>query len=66
MTGTVKWFNGTKGFGFVTTDDGQDAFVHYSQIDMSGFKVLEENERVSFDLVDTPKGLQAKSVKRIK
>jgi len=66
MTGTVKWFNGAKGFGFIVTDDGEDAFVHYSQIEMSGFKMLEEGERVSFDVSNTPKGLQAKSVKRIK
>lgn len=65
MTGKVKWFNGTKGYGFVTTDDGRDAFVHYSQIEMSGFKVLEEEDRVSFDLVETPKGLQAQSVKKL-
>ena len=46
--GTVKWFNAEKGFGFITVDDGQDVFVHYSNIDMSGFRVLEEGQAVEF------------------
>ena len=46
--GTVKWFNAEKGFGFITVADGQDVFVHYSNIDMSGFRVLEEGQRVEF------------------
>lgn len=49
--GTVKWFNGTKGYGFVTTDEGKDVFVHFSAIKMEGFKTLEEGQRVSLEVV---------------
>jgi len=57
--GTVKWFNETKGFGFITTEDGKDIFVHYTAIESNGFKSLSEGQEVSFDVVDGPKGLKA-------
>lgn len=60
--GTVKWFNGSKGFGFITDEDGEDVFVHYSGIIMDGFKVLEEGQAVTFDTVDCEKGTQAVNV----
>jgi len=60
--GIVKWFNGTKGYGFITRDSGGDVFVHYSGIQMTGFKTLEENQRVSFKVVDGAKGPQAVEV----
>ncbi len=62
MTGTVKWFNGDKGFGFITSDAGNDVFVHYSQIQKDGFKTLEEGEKVQFDVVEGAKGPQAENV----
>lgn len=62
MTGTVKWFNGDKGFGFITADNGNDVFVHYSQIQKSGFRTLAEGEKVEFDIVDGSKGPQAENV----
>lgn len=62
MTGQVKWFNGDKGFGFITSDEGNDVFVHYSQIQKDGFKTLEEGEKVQFDVVDGAKGPQAENV----
>lgn len=63
-TGTVKWFNAEKGFGFITVDDGgQDVFVHYSAIDMTGYKVLEEGQKVVFEVGQGQKGPQAESVK---
>ena len=62
-TGTVKWFNDSKGFGFITpTDGGQDLFVHFSAIAASGFKSLKEGQQVSFEIVDGPKGKQAANV----
>jgi len=62
--GTVKWFNAEKGFGFITVDGGgQDVFVHYSAIDMSGYKVLEEGQAVTFDVGTGSKGPQAESVR---
>jgi CspA family cold shock protein len=65
MTGTVKWFNSEKGYGFITTDEGQDLFVHYSQIQKEGFKSLDEGEAVSFDVVDGDKGPQAANVEAL-
>ena len=62
-TGTVKWFNDSKGFGFITPrDGGQDLFVHFSAIAASGFKSLKEGQQVSFEIVDGPKGKQAANV----
>jgi CspA family cold shock protein len=64
--GTVKWFNGEKGFGFITQDDGQpDVFVHFSAIQSSGFKTLEENAKVEYEVAQGPKGLQADNVRVI-
>ena len=63
--GTVKWFNDAKGFGFIQQDNGPDVFVHFSAIQGDGFKSLAEGDRVSFDLVKGPKGLQAANVTRI-
>ena len=60
--GTVKWFNDAKGFGFITQDEGPDVFVHFSTIQGDGFKSLAEGERVTFDIEDGPKGLQASNV----
>ncbi|HET6228634.1 MAG TPA: cold-shock protein [Longimicrobiaceae bacterium] len=65
-TGTVKWFNDAKGFGFITPEDGQkDCFVHYSGIAGSGFKSLAEGDRVEFDLVQGEKGPAAENVSRV-
>ena len=60
--GTVKWFNDQKGFGFITQDDGSDVFVHHSAIQSEGFRSLAESDRVSYETVETPKGLQAEKV----
>jgi len=61
--GTVKWFNAEKGFGFITATGGEDVFVHYSNIDMSGFRVLEEGQAVEFTVGSGQKGPQAESVR---
>ena len=60
--GTVKWFNDSKGYGFITTDEGKDVFVHFSAIAGDGFKTLAEGQKVSFDVVDGEKGPQAANV----
>ena len=62
VEGTVKWFNDAKGFGFIEQDGGNDVFVHHSAIQADGFKSLEENGRVSFEVVDGPKGPAAANV----
>ena len=62
-TGRVKWFNTAKGYGFIERDGESDVFVHYSQIQMDGFKDLKEGQLVQFELVDTSKGLQAANVR---
>lgn len=65
-TGTVKWFNAEKGFGFIAPDDGSaDVFVHYSEIKGSGFRTLEENQQVEFEVGDGTKGPQAQDVRAI-
>lgn len=62
MKGTVKWFDVKKGFGFIQQEDGNDVFVHYSNISGNGFKVLEDGESVEFEVVEGSKGLQAQNV----
>jgi len=62
--GKVKWFNNAKGYGFITTDEGQDAFVHYTSITGDGFKTLKEGEDVEFELTEGPKGAKAVNVQR--
>jgi CspA family cold shock protein len=62
--GTVKWFNDAKGFGFISQEGGDDVFVHHTAITMDGFRTLKEGERVEFDVVRGPKGLQAANVRR--
>ncbi len=63
--GIVKWFNESKGFGFITQDDGKDVFVHYSSIQTDGFKTLAEGDKVSFDTEEGPKGPKAINVVKI-
>jgi CspA family cold shock protein len=62
--GTVKWFSPKKGYGFITMDDGQEVFVHYTAIDGNGFRSLEQGEQVEFEVANGPKGLQAAKVMR--
>ena len=62
MTGKVKWFSGSKGYGFLTMEEGTDIFVHYSGINKNGFKSLEEGQNVEFDVVDVERGKQAVNV----
>ncbi|RBP46828.1 cold-shock protein [Garciella nitratireducens] len=63
--GTVKWFNAEKGFGFISREDGSDVFVHFSAINMDGFKTLEEGQEVQFEVVEGEKGPQATNVSRM-
>ncbi len=63
--GTVKWFNGSKGFGFITREQGDDVFVHYNAIEGSGYKSLDEGDEVQFETEQGPKGLQATKVSKI-
>jgi cold shock protein len=64
-TGTVKWFNDAKGYGFITQEGGEDVFVHYSAIQAQGFKSLAEGDRVEFEVTRGPKGLQAANVRKV-
>lgn len=65
MNGTVKWFNAKKGFGFISDENGTDVFVHYSALNMDGFKVLDEGDKVTFDVVTGEKGPQAANVTKL-
>ena len=64
-TGTVKWFNSAKGFGFISREEGNDVFVHYKAINSEGFKTLDEGDKVEFEVEEGPKGLQATNVNKI-
>lgn len=63
--GTVKWFNNQKGYGFIQDEDGKDIFVHYTGLDMEGFRSLDEGNKVEFDIVEGEKGLQASHVVKV-
>jgi len=63
--GTVKWFDSKKGYGFITTEEGADVFVHYSSIEGDGYKSLDEGQKVEFEIGEGPKGQQASHVKKI-
>lgn len=63
--GTVKWFNGTKGYGFISRDSGEDVFVHFNSIVGDGFRSLDEGDRVQFEVQQGPKGLQAANVQKV-
>ncbi len=63
--GTVKWFSAKKGYGFISDADGNDIFVHFSAIDMDGFKELKENDMVEFDVIESDKGVQAANVRKV-
>ncbi|MBC3798566.1 cold-shock protein [Acetobacterium paludosum] len=65
MSGTVKWFNSEKGFGFITGEDGKDVFAHFSQIQSDGYKSLEEGQEVTFDVTQGQKGPQAENIRVI-
>lgn len=64
-TGKVKWFNAKKGYGFICDEDGADVFVHFSALNMEGFKVLEEGDTVEYEVVDDEKGPQAANVTKL-
>ena len=66
VTGQVKWFNDTKGFGFIAQEDGEDIFVHYTAIKEDGFRTLKEGQSVKFEITTGPKGLQAQNVVTVK
>ncbi|HHS14405.1 MAG TPA: cold-shock protein [bacterium] len=63
--GTVKWFNGSKGYGFISREQGEDVFVHFNAIEGDGYKSLDEGDEVQFEVVEGPKGLQASKVSKI-
>ncbi len=65
MKGTVKWFNSEKGYGFITTEEGQDIFVHYSAINAEGFKTLNEGDEVEFEVTEGDRGPQASNVEKV-
>ena len=65
VTGKVKWFNESKGYGFIQRDDGNDVFVHYTNITGTGFRTLKENDEVEFEVTEGPKGLQAVNVEKV-
>lgn len=65
MTGKVKWFNADKGYGFITGDDGKEVFVHFSSIQVEGYKTLEDGQAVSYDVVEGSRGLQAANVTKL-
>ena len=65
MKGKVKWFNNQKGYGFISNETGKDVFVHYSGLNMEGFKSLDEGQEVEFDVVEGPKGPQATNVTKL-
>ncbi|MCI5883301.1 MAG: cold shock domain-containing protein [Clostridiales bacterium] len=65
MKGTVKWFNAKKGFGFISDEEGKDVFVHFSALQMDGFKVLDEGDEVEFEVVNGEKGPQAANVTKL-
>ncbi len=65
MTGTVKWFNSEKGYGFVTTEDGADIFVHFTAIQGDGFKTLDEGQKIEFDVVEGDRGPQAANIVKL-
>ena len=64
-TGTVKWFNSSKGYGFISREEGDDVFVHYKAIESDGFKTLDEGDQVEFEVEESPNGLQAKNVTKL-
>ena len=64
-TGTVKWFNAKKGYGFISDENGDDIFVHFSALNLSGFKVLEEGDKVEFEVIEGEKGPQAANVTKL-
>ena len=64
-TGTVKWFNSSKGYGFITREQGDDIFVHFKAIQSDGFKSLDEGDKVQFEVGECPKGLQAQNVTKV-
>ena len=64
-TGKVKWFNNSKGWGFITTEDGSEAFVHYSDVDGDGFKALYVGDTVEFEMADGPRGAKAIAVRKV-